>query len=153
MGCGERRPGLTSGSLIVSDRSTAITGFPSVNTAVFGVQHASPTAPCYLQVRASYSVLIGLDLPGQVLDIVKSLTTELRLSSLNNILTSVVEETYLLHEREDWRQDVSDQYGSITALPGVFQVMHLQHIHYLTHIYYLTHTLPDTRTLPDTYTT
>ena len=44
-------------------------------------------------MRATYSVLISLDLPGQVLDIVKSLTSELRLSSLNNILTSVVEET------------------------------------------------------------
>ena len=45
------------------------------------------------QVQASYWVFISLDLPGQVLDIVKSLTTELRLSGLNNILTFVVEET------------------------------------------------------------
>ena len=61
------------------------------------------------QVRATYSVLISLDLPGQVLDIVKSLTSELRLSSLNNILTSVVEEIYVLHEKEDWVLDMSDQ--------------------------------------------
>merc|ERR1712142_982330 len=55
------------------------------------------------------------------LDIVKNLTTELRLSSLNNILTSVVEEIYVLHEKEDWVQDVSDEYGSITNLPKVFE--------------------------------
>ena len=60
-------------------------------------------------MRATYSVLISLDLPGQVLDIVKSLTSELRLSSLNNILTSVVEEIYVLHEKEDWVLDMSDQ--------------------------------------------
>ena len=54
-------------------------------------------------------MLISLDLPGQVLDIVKSLTSELRLSSLNNILTSVVEEIYVLHEKEDWVLDMSDQ--------------------------------------------
>jgi len=83
---------------------------------------------CLRQVRASYSVFIGLDLPGQVLDIVKSLTTELRLSSLNNILTSVVEEIYLLHEKEDWVQDISDEYGSITSLPGVFQSLVVESI-------------------------
>ena len=66
-------------------------------------------------MRATYSVLISLDLPGQVLDIVKSLTSELRLSSLNNILTSVVEEIYVLHEKEDWVLDMSDQVNIFSS--------------------------------------
>ena len=66
-------------------------------------------------MRATYSVLISLDLPGQVLDIVKSLTSELRLSSLNNILSSVVEEIYVLHEKEDWVLDMSDQVNIFSS--------------------------------------
>ena len=81
---------------------------------------------CLRQVRATYAVLISLDLPGQVLDIVKNLTTELRLSSLNNILTSVVEETYILHEREDWQQELSDHHGATTALPKVYEELVLE---------------------------
>ena len=83
---------------------------------------------CLRQVRASYGVFISLDLPGQVLDIVKSLTTELRLSSLNNILTSVVEEIYILHEKEDWVLDMSDVYGSITNLPKLFEELVIESI-------------------------
>ena len=66
-------------------------------------------------------MLIGLDLPGQPLDIVKNLTTDLRVSCLNNILTSVIQQVHLLHEKEDWQQDISDKHGSITLLPAVFQ--------------------------------
>ena len=43
---------------------------------------------------------------GQVLDIVKNLTTELRLASLNNILSTLVEEIYILHEKETWAEDI-----------------------------------------------
>ena len=64
---------------------------------------------------------IGLDLPGQPLDTVKNLTTDLRESCLHNILTSVIQHVHLLHEKEDWVQDISDQYGSITLLPQVFE--------------------------------
>ena len=77
---------------------------------------------CLRMIRSSYNVFISLDLPSQVLDIVKSLTTELRVASLNNILTSVVEETYILHEREDWQLVMSDNTGAITNLPALYQV-------------------------------
>jgi len=106
-------------------RAAALPQAPLQNREDYGVWREAGKAEmwlpyCLRQVRGSYSVFIGLDLPGQVLDIVKNLTTELRLSSLNNILTSVVEETYVLHEKEDWSQDVSDQHGSITHLPKVY---------------------------------
>jgi hypothetical protein len=41
-----------------------------------------------------------------VLDIVKNLTTELRLASLNTILSTLVEEIYVLHEKETWVEDI-----------------------------------------------
>ncbi len=83
---------------------------------------------CLQQVRAAYSVLISQDLPSQVLDIIKNLTTELRLSSLTNLLNAVVEETYILHEKEDWSQDVSDEYGAVTNLPKLYQGLVLESI-------------------------
>ena len=83
---------------------------------------------CLQQVRSAYSILISQDLPSQVLDIIKNLTTELRLSSLTNLLNAVVEETYILHEKEDWSQDVSDEYGAVTKLPKLYQGLVLESI-------------------------
>ena len=58
-----------------------------------------------------YTVYIYIYLlSGQVLDIVKNLTTELRLASLNNILSTLVEEIYILHEKETWAEDI--RYGT-----------------------------------------
>ncbi len=47
------------------------------------------------------------------------------MSGFNNILTSVVEEIYILHEKEDWVLDMSDVYGSITNLPKLFEELSL----------------------------
>jgi len=107
-------------------RAAALPSSPITNREDYGVWHVDATANqwlphCLRQVRASYNVFIGLDLPGQPLDIVKNLTTDLRESCLHNILTSVIQHVHLLHEKEDWVQDISDQYGSITLLPQVFE--------------------------------
>ena len=107
-------------------RAAAVPRAPLANREDYGVWREAGEADqwlphCLRQVRASYNVFISLDLPGQVLDIVKNLTTELRLSSLNNILTSVVEEIYVLHEKEDWVLNMSDLHGSITNLPKLFE--------------------------------
>jgi len=112
-------------------RAAALPAAPLPNREDYGVWREAGRAEqwlphCLRQVRATYAVLISLDLPGQVLDIVKNLTTELRLSSLNNILTSVVEETYILHEREDWQQELSDHHGATTALPKVYEELVLE---------------------------
>ena len=114
-------------------RAAALPSAPLANREDYGVWREAGEADrwlphCLRQVRASYGVFISLDLPGQVLDIVKSLTTELRLSSLNNILTSVVEEIYVLHEKEDWVLDMSDDYGSITNLPKLFEELVVESI-------------------------
>ena len=114
-------------------RAAALPSAPLPNREDYGVWREGGKADmwlphCLRQVRASYGVFISLDLPGQVLDIVKNLTSELRLSSLNNILTSVVEEIYVLHEAEDWALHMSDEFGSITNLPKLFEELVIESI-------------------------
>ena len=75
---------------------------------------------CLRQVRKTYTSLIHLDLPMQALDIVKSLNTDLRIQCLQVIFQTVIDEVHLLHEKEDWKQDITDQYGAITELPAMF---------------------------------
>jgi len=114
-------------------RAAALPNAPLPNREDYGVWREAAKADmwlpfCLRQVRSTYSVLISQDLPGQVLNILKNLTTELRLSSLNSILSAVVEETYILHEKENWAQDVCDEYGAVTALPVLYQNMVLESI-------------------------
>ena len=61
-----------------------------------------------------------MDLPSQALDIVKSLGTDLRIQCLQVIFQTVIDEVHLLHEKEDWKQDITDQFGAITELPAMF---------------------------------
>ena len=47
---------------------------------------------------------------------------------MNNILNTVVEETYVLHEKEDWVLDMMDEYGAITNLPKFFEELVIESI-------------------------
>jgi len=114
-------------------RAAALPSAPLPNREDYGVWREAVQANmwlphCLRQVRSAYSLLMNQDLPGQVLDIIKNLTTELRLSSLNNILNAVVEETYILHEKEDWSQDISDEYGAVTKLPKLYESLVLESV-------------------------
>lgn len=114
-------------------RAAALPSAPLPNREDYGVWREAAKANmwlphCLRHVRSTYSILISQDLPSQVLDIIKNLTTELRMSSLNNILNAVVEETYVLHEKEDWTQDVSDEYGAVTKLPKLYESLVLESI-------------------------
>jgi len=114
-------------------RAAALPGTPLSNREDYGVWREAAKANmwlphCLRQVRATYATLISQDLPGQVLDMIKSLTTELRMCSLNNILNAVVEETYVLHEKEDWVQDVSDEHGAVTKLPKLYESLVLESV-------------------------
>lgn len=71
-------------------------------------------------VRSSYKVFIELDLPGQALDIIKTLTTDLRIQCLQVIFQTVIDQVHLLHEKEEWHQDINDEFGAITELPDMF---------------------------------
>jgi exocyst complex component 2 len=75
---------------------------------------------CLRHVRITYSSLVQLDLPSQALDIVKALTTDLRIQCLQVIFQTVIDEVHLLHEKEEWKQEITDKYGAITELPSMF---------------------------------
>jgi len=75
---------------------------------------------CLRDVRSTYSTLIQLDLPSQALDIVKRLSTDMRLQCLQMIFQTVIDEVHLLHEKEEWKQEITDKHGAITQLPSMF---------------------------------
>ena len=62
---------------------------------------------CLRDVRSTYSTLIQLDLPTQALDIVKRLSTDMRLQCLQMIFQTVIDEVHLLHEKEEWKQVIT----------------------------------------------
>ena len=51
---------------------------------------------------------------------VQSFDTKLPIRSLQVIFQTVIDEVHLLHEKEDWKQDITDQFGAITELPAMF---------------------------------
>ena len=51
---------------------------------------------------------------------VQSFDTRLPIQSLQVIFQTVIDEVHLLHEKEDWKQDITDQFGAITELPAMF---------------------------------
>ncbi len=75
---------------------------------------------CLRDIRITYTSLIQLDLPTQALDIVKQLTTDLRIQCLQMIFQTVIDEVHLLHEKEEWKQILTDKHGAVTELPAKF---------------------------------
>ena len=59
-------------------------------------------------------------MPSQALDIVKRLSTDMRLQCLQMIFQTVIDEVHLLHEKEEWKQEITDKHGAITQLPSMF---------------------------------
>lgn len=76
---------------------------------------------CLRHVRKSYAAFIDLDLPGQALEIIRTLITDLRIQCLQMIFQTVIDQVHLLHEKEEWKQEVTDEHGSVTELPDVFE--------------------------------
>ncbi len=72
-------------------------------------------------VRRCYSSFIDLDLPGEALDIVKGLTTHLRIQCLQVVFQTVIDQAHLLHEREEWAVEATDEHGAVTETPEMFE--------------------------------
>jgi hypothetical protein len=36
------------------------------------------------------------------------------------IFQTVIDQVHLLHEKEEWRQEITDEFGAITELPDMF---------------------------------
>ena len=49
-----------------------------------------------------------------------ALDSDVPIQSLKIIFQKVIDEVHLLHEKEDWKQDITDQFGAITELPAMF---------------------------------
>lgn len=71
---------------------------------------------CLRYLRISYSSLIRLDLPNEVLDVVLKLIDELRLFCLTTILKKSIEKVKRLNEKEDWNMKV-EEFPGATSLP------------------------------------
>ena len=75
---------------------------------------------CLRFVRHLHTVMIDLDLPGDALDLIVNLLSDLRLHCLQVIFQTIVDKVNQLHFVEDWVQETTDEFGSITKLPESF---------------------------------
>ena len=75
---------------------------------------------CLRFVRHLHTVMIDLDLPGDALDLIVNLLSDLRLHCLQVIFQTIVDKVNQLHFVEDWIQETTDEFGSITKLPENF---------------------------------
>ena len=75
---------------------------------------------CLRFVRHLHTVMIDLDLPGDALDLIVNLLSDLRLHCLQVIFQTIVDKVNQLHFVEDWAQETTDEFGSITKLPENF---------------------------------
>lgn len=76
---------------------------------------------CLRFVRSTYSMLIGLDLPGEALDIVSKLVFDLRLYCMTTSLKHAAEQVKALHKKETWVLEFDIKSGGITQLPSQFE--------------------------------
>uniref|UniRef100_A0A1B6LCB4 Exocyst complex component 2 n=2 Tax=Cicadellinae TaxID=33370 RepID=A0A1B6LCB4_9HEMI len=76
---------------------------------------------CLRYVRSAYSLLIGLDLPGEALDSLSKLVFDLRLYCLTSALKHAADQVKSLQTKEMWNLGFDVKYGGTTELPGMFE--------------------------------
>uniref|UniRef100_A0A1B6DWI3 Exocyst complex component 2 n=1 Tax=Clastoptera arizonana TaxID=38151 RepID=A0A1B6DWI3_9HEMI len=76
---------------------------------------------CLRHIRSAYSMLIGLDLPSDALDIIGTLVFDLRLYCMTTQLRQAADVVKSLHKKETWKLDFDPKYGGITQLPTLFE--------------------------------
>ncbi|KAG8251773.1 Exocyst complex component 2 [Homalodisca vitripennis] len=76
---------------------------------------------CLRYVRSAYSLLIGLDLPGEALDSLAKLVFDLRLYCLTTALKHAADQVKSLQTKENWNLAFDVKYGGTTELPGQFE--------------------------------
>lgn len=90
------------------------------NTAAAIAQFVPWLPQCLRYLRLAYGTLIGLDLPGEVLDIVQKCIEQTRLYCLQSIFRKTVDKVRALERCETWRMSVPDFPGA-TALPALLE--------------------------------
>lgn len=71
---------------------------------------------CLRYIRITYKILIKLDLPSEVLDIVASLILDLRIYSMSILFKQTTEQVKQLHLTETWQIDSKNLHSGITDL-------------------------------------
>ena len=103
------------------EEATSVWKAPNTSSESTSVAQWLPS--CLRHVRKSYAAFVELDLPQQALTIIKRLTTDLRIQCLQMIFQTVIDQVHLLHEKEDWRTDTTDEFGAITQIPAHFETL------------------------------
>lgn len=94
---------------------------PWPNNTPVAIAHFVPWLPqCLRYVRLAYATLIGIDLPGEVLDIVQKCIEQMRLYCLQTIFRKTVDKVHALERAETWRMSVPDFPGA-TGLPALLE--------------------------------
>ncbi len=98
------------------------TGGADVNAASGGDRFTANWLPsCLRTVRRTHASFVEVDLPGQALDIIKRLTTDLRIQCLQMIFQTVIDQVHALHEKEEWVVETTDEFGAVTEMPEMFE--------------------------------
>lgn len=97
---------------------SSVPSWPSSSSQQALISTWLPT--CLRYLRITYSSLIRLDLPNEVLDVVLKLIDELRLFCLLTILKKSIDKVKRLDEKEVWEMKV-EEFAGATSLPEKFE--------------------------------
>lgn len=73
---------------------------------------------CLRYIRATYKILIKLDLPSEALDIIAGLILDLRVYCMSILFKQTTEQVKHLHKQETWKIEFSSTHSGITDLVG-----------------------------------
>lgn len=110
--CKTFRSAIVSHTLDKNADKALLNSWPSVD-----MDTLAPWLPaCLRYIRSTYKILIKLDLPSEVLDIVASLILDLRIYSMSILFKQTTEQVKQLHATENWIIDFKNAHSGITEL-------------------------------------
>lgn len=71
---------------------------------------------CLRYVRATYAILIKLDLPSDALDIISNFILDLRIYSMSILFEQTSEQIKQLHKQETWKLEFKGAQHGVTDL-------------------------------------
>lgn len=78
---------------------------------------------CLRQLRATYLILIRLDLPSDALDIVLKVIVDLKIHCIAVMFSAKIEEVKQLQKQETWKIEFSGTHNGITSLVSLVKVL------------------------------
>lgn len=92
-------------------------------------------AHCLRDVRGTYSSIMRLDLPSEVLDIIKNLIQDLKLHCMIGLLKQAVDFVKTFSQKETWKIEFDSQHGGITEL--VHKISFLLFCTFISRFYFI----------------